>query len=179
MSEKKIVVPEGMLEAGRSAYSAYVTAGEGARRILEAALRWLSENPIVPTEEQISSMIGNAPFHRLSVLDGAVEWQRRMFVASEPEVPEEIKYLQRICLSSIQGQDDLDRLVSELCLESFHRGQKSPRTGGQKSSEPEVPEAVKDLLVCGATIINSSTEPINHAIIEAYRRATAPWNRGR
>jgi hypothetical protein len=36
MSEKKLVGPEGMLNAGRSAYSAYVTAEEGAKRILEA-----------------------------------------------------------------------------------------------------------------------------------------------
>jgi len=105
--EKKIVVPEGML---RAAWHAQLPADnptfewdEGDelnrkfyRRIFEAALRWLSENPIVPTLEQTESMrhlfhITDKP---LSVYQNvAVEWQRRCFLAPEPEVPEDVKEL--------------------------------------------------------------------------------------
>ena len=101
-SEKKIVVPEGML---RAAWHAQLPADnptfewdEGDemnrkfyRRIVEAALRWLIENPIVPTHEQIDNMqfdstqLRHVMHHIIEV--AATEWQRRMFLAPEPEVP--------------------------------------------------------------------------------------------
>lgn len=56
---------------------------------------WLAENPIVPNENQVYDltygMRGIEPFASIAVKHGAVEWQRRMFVAPGPEVPEEIK----------------------------------------------------------------------------------------
>jgi hypothetical protein len=98
MSDKRIVVPEGML---RAAWHAQLPADnptfewdEGDemsrnfyRRIFEAALRWLSDNPQVPTMEQATEMSDSG---HPCVLDGvwyATEWQRRMFLA--PETPDE------------------------------------------------------------------------------------------
>ena len=98
MSEKRILVPDGML---RAAWHAQLPADnptfewdEGDemsrnfyRRIFEAALRWLSDNPQVPTMEQATEMSDSG---HPCVLDGvwyATEWQRRMFLA--PETPDE------------------------------------------------------------------------------------------
>jgi ribosomal protein L37AE/L43A len=50
---------------------------------LEAALRWQSENPQVPTEQQLSDMAADAHVCMDEVI---AEWQRRMYLAPEPEV---------------------------------------------------------------------------------------------
>ena len=91
MSETKIKIPEGMLEAAamelsdvgfRSDVIAY-----DVKRMLKAALRWLSENPIVPTDAQIEEMkIKLVPVHP-HWSNIVAEWQRRMFLAPEPEAP--------------------------------------------------------------------------------------------
>lgn len=44
---------------------------------------------------------------------------------AEPEVPEEIKHLQRIHLANVSNQEELDTLVRALNLEAFRRGQQS------------------------------------------------------
>ena len=114
MSDKKILVPEGMLKAAveavrvRSEFGFHFIDNKDELRsrrarivaqtqdTLEAALLWLSENPIVPTNEQTqgvcdSIFVGSE--YLLDPRDAMVEWQRRMFLAPEPEVPEEIKEL--------------------------------------------------------------------------------------
>src|SRR5690349_12436275 len=105
----KIKVPEGMLDAvsvrrvelygPRSGW-----ANEFAGQILEAALRWLTENPIVPTREQNRELLRCWTEH-VGELDRdeegrvmyprqiAVEWQRRMFLPPDPEIPDEVKDL--------------------------------------------------------------------------------------
>jgi hypothetical protein len=98
MSDKKIVVPEGGLRAAQRALNIRLrnkpqdliyTTESSAELILEAFVRWLSENPIVPTLEQTENMrhlfhITDKP---LSVYQNvAVEWQRRMFLAPKPEL---------------------------------------------------------------------------------------------
>lgn len=101
MTEKKIKVPEGMLDAAyREAHRRNIHEFDtqlGA--ILEAALRWLSENPIVPTDEDQKRLTADwlesrgriSPDSRLesSVVFGAVESQRRMFLA-KPDLDEPI-----------------------------------------------------------------------------------------
>ena len=106
MSEKRYMVPEGMLKAAVAGlihcwdripkstdYSSKQVQLSTAA--CEAAIRWLAENPIVPTYEQMQDVDevtdGIAP----STGDGyaktrarCVEFQRRMFLAPEPEVPE-------------------------------------------------------------------------------------------
>jgi hypothetical protein len=97
---KKIAVPEGMLETAYDAQFGKDGPTETSRFIntpsmkicLEAALRWLSENPIVPTVEQLYSTIGVLPVAMCYIVwterDRAMiaEWQRRCFLA--PDEPQ-------------------------------------------------------------------------------------------
>ena len=89
MSERMIKVPEGMMEAAR-----LVTQNDEwiTKTILQAALLWLSENPIVPTEQQwdeccaavsrrYTESVG--PSHSFRHAEITAEFQRRMFLASE------------------------------------------------------------------------------------------------
>jgi hypothetical protein len=71
-----------MLQAGRAVYSGYVTAEEGARVILEAALRWLSEN--MPTRRQTIETMGEREVYDIAY-EHAVNDLRRMFLAPEQE----------------------------------------------------------------------------------------------
>lgn len=120
---KRIVVPEGMLKvaldswsvSGRVQLHPNTIASIGAS--LEAALLWLSENPIVPTEEQWKAMNNERQWPdsvgRRQWL--VAEWQRRMFLAPEPEVPEEIADL----LVGVHPD------VAPIALEAYRRGQRS------------------------------------------------------
>lgn len=99
MIEKKYVVPEGMLKVFGEAYDHQKGLGanrEGCEKAgMETALQWLAENPIVPTTQQAAGMAedcGNEirkPNRNWSAHDCvtfyAVAWQRRMFLAPEPE----------------------------------------------------------------------------------------------
>lgn len=97
--EKKYVVPEPMVKAAVDAlakkwgYTADVDLGQNhldyCRSAVEAAVKWLAENPLVPDEEQTVAMAqakARFPFDAWEwVRWGATEWQRRMFLApSDP-----------------------------------------------------------------------------------------------
>jgi hypothetical protein len=142
MSEKRYLVPEGMWHAAEHA----AECGFTQRQILEAALRWWSENPIMPKDDQLDEMICDNPIIMKfisdeaedSELDAAVdkyrvlfsvmlhslmsEWQRRMFLAPNPEVPEAVKDLLLPCDTVIQ-QPAKDRNAD--ILEAYRRGKKS------------------------------------------------------
>lgn len=116
MEGKKIVVPEGMLKAAREA--GRLTSWD-SYSMLAAALLWLSENPIVPTGLVESDMYsewkkGHDLLYPMWVLR---EWQRRMFLTPEPEVPEEIKDL-------VEGMS-WNTTTPKAIIEAFRRGQKS------------------------------------------------------
>ena len=119
MSEKKIAAPEGMLEAAATEAR---NLGSGWVQILEAALRWLSENPIEPTPQWIHEVWRQErnPQAGTFALRVIREWQRRMFLAPESEVPEEIKDL------AVSDLDmEWDGPINKRILEAFRRGQKS------------------------------------------------------
>lgn len=82
MSEKRYVVPEGMLKAVKEAQgiSAYPT-----QAVLEAAIRWQSENPVVPTVKQAQEVWDDCSRGACFRSDCLTEWQRRMYLA--PEAP--------------------------------------------------------------------------------------------
>jgi hypothetical protein len=72
--------------ARRGAPAALPDGAVITNKILEAALRWLSENPRVPTDAQIEDMkIKLVPVHP-HWSNIVAEWQRRMFIAPDPEV---------------------------------------------------------------------------------------------
>jgi hypothetical protein len=117
MSKKKIVVPGGMLKAAMG--ETHRPDGNDAFvcGILEAALRWLAENPIVPSDEDIESMREEAALAR----HFAVEWQRRMFLAPEPEVLEEIKDL--LWDEALADDAGPRWKINEGVIEAYRRGQ--------------------------------------------------------
>lgn len=89
IEDKKIVVPKGMLEAFfDEAHDGPRWNEEEVTDMLAAALRWLSENPIVPNDEYVEGVIRE--HSRTNVKWACVEWQRRMFLAPEPKFPEEV-----------------------------------------------------------------------------------------
>ena len=142
--ENKIVVPEGMFEAGykaaclvtnKSANSAVTMA------VIEAALSHLKENPMVPTEVQGEQIYAGAcafsdRYGKYKVTAAGYvqficeEWQRRMFLAPEPEVPKEIADL----MISVEGvaaagpAQSIAAAVKELnakTIEAYRRGRNS------------------------------------------------------
>ena len=132
---KKIIVPEFVLKAVSDAWNATKTGDRVTHNIAEAVCRAISENPIVPTQQQASEMWqvyvglrGNAVD---SIAGCMAEWQRRMFLAPEPEVPEEISNLM---WSDWQRQLGLPQTLGSWApleshnsqvIEAFRRGQKS------------------------------------------------------
>ena len=169
---KRVIVPEGMVKAAIFAWRLHPIRGyppeDAVCKAVEAALRWLSENPIVPTMEQATEMSDSG---HPCVLDGvwyATEWQRRMFLAPEPEVHEEDK--DYVCTS----------------CGVFHRGWTKPghktpcpacsgtsiemRGYFPRRNESEDLEPVKDLLLPHLEGAVCKTDGINATIIEAYRR---------
>jgi hypothetical protein len=93
MREKKIVVPNGMCVAvmNHAGLDGRLTDPALVRADLASALAWLSENPIVPTSEQYSALMGEFCVQQHNEGSGSWvmrEWQRRMFLAPEPEFPE-------------------------------------------------------------------------------------------
>jgi hypothetical protein len=94
MSDKKYVVPEGGLKAalGQVDYArAHSGVEEGIiKRALQDFVRWLSENPMEPTEQQVIDLFdtfngkGHLEIHRIT------EWQRRMFLAPKEDYADRI-----------------------------------------------------------------------------------------
>ncbi len=144
MAAKKIVVPEGMLQAAWERVGAkmkeYVGEGKGntiaelhvARLSVEAALEWLSEHPITPDEQQAYAMAqekSRFPFDAWEWTRwGAVEWQRRMFLAP-PEAEEELPDLLIAPIKNVlfpPGMVDVD-VANERIREAYRRGQKAGR----------------------------------------------------
>ena len=138
----KIVVPEGMLEAAWEKVKPFSDMDYGYDRdtlkeSLKSAIRWLSENPIVPTEDQAATVIqetariqyadrstpsARPSDHTLRVqIAFLTEWQRRMFLAPVPEVLEEIKDL----LRGLNDDDNNRDAVNEDIIEAYRRGRAS------------------------------------------------------
>lgn len=121
MAEQRIVVPDGMLEAAIDGLQPSLGLMHDTSKVLERALRWRSENPVVPTDEHMNAMVSAAvskfgiDWQRMNEWERArelcTEFQRRMFLA--PEVPEEIREF---------IFPDTPPDVKERIVEAFHRG---------------------------------------------------------
>jgi hypothetical protein len=119
MSERKIVVPTGMLAAVCDARC--VSHRSVVQVILEVALGWLSQNPLVPTSQQAQEILrehrretGEWPTHP----EVCAMWQRRMFLAPKEEVPKEIADMMREG-TGIMPFEELNAII----LEAYRRGQ--------------------------------------------------------
>lgn len=91
MNEKRIKVPEGMLNAAMAAFEWQFHSRDEVLNLLESSLQWLAENPVVPTREQefalhdtwdgkVKSEVGGEIASQ--ILYSVVEWQRRMFASA-------------------------------------------------------------------------------------------------
>jgi hypothetical protein len=130
MSEKKIVVPEGMLNAANKALA--VRDGNGVYIVLETALRWLSQNPIVPTSEQALEMFRyygdciphpEGEFSRVKAM--LTEWQRRMFVEPKPADPR--KLVEAIILHKVTRESGRARELADEIITALKGSYRTPR----------------------------------------------------
>ena len=195
--EKKYVVPEGMLRAAEESMRpiggipfAYID------RILEVAVRWLAENPIAPTKAQRESLnewlCGARGGERR---DAVVEWQRRMFLAPEPDTGNVDSFILWYAInnapSDAVGVDIYSAqgtLIGSLGLtkkdekpEREEDLERDVHEHGKATTQPEIPEAIKNLMWPNAR----SAKEHDESIIEAFRRGqasagkTEPWNKGK
>ncbi len=140
MSEKRYILPAGMFAAFMCGYNICWTSYDGDERNkhftcmeagVRAVLRFLAENPIVPSETQRQHLLEHfSPFgvdhwdksmwHNF-IADCTVEFQRRMFVPPEPEVPKELEdLLDDDLIPNIRSNNHHMRII-----EAFRRGQKA------------------------------------------------------
>ncbi len=179
-----VTIPKGMLEAALDAPIDEARESQ-TYAVLEAALRWLSENPIVPTDAQIEEMkIKLVPVHP-HWSNIVAEWQRRMFLA--PDGPDVSQWT-----CQLSGYTFTQEEADAIC--EYVRTASHPIRAGfngepvasnveftnalkavqGEAPEPEVPEAIKDLLyrtrdVATPHMLVSCAET-EERVIEAYRR---------
>jgi hypothetical protein len=129
MSNSKYIVPE---EGSKAAVVAvglesYCRADQDeVKKVLEAFIRGQSENPRVPTDKQVRDLINEEPRGiGFTLAEFAIEWQRQMYLAPEPEVPEEISDLlyrhPKGFSDNFIGMDQAD----ENTREAYRRGKES------------------------------------------------------
>jgi hypothetical protein len=134
MNERRIVVPEGMLKAVQAiaedhgGVSPYSDRGkECYPAILEAALRHLSEHrqdmspTLLRSIRNDVSFIGVNETDIYEIVNAAL---RRMFLAPEPETPEQIKDLLWEDVGC-RGVQLSPAFLNDQIREAFRRGQKS------------------------------------------------------
>lgn len=136
MSERKIIPPDDMIEAVLDALcerwsyrrenwpSVKSSNRSQVEFSLAAALTWLADHPKAPTQKDVQEfwspeMNELRPFDQMS--EACVRWQRRMFVAPELMIPEEIKDL-LFPVPVIEKGRTMD--ANERIAEAFRRGQK-------------------------------------------------------
>jgi len=186
MSEKRYMVPEGMLKAAVAGlihcwdripkstdYSSKQVQLSTAA--CEAALRWLSENPIVPTDDQRAELSRLVPYEDsgngkiLSV--ACVEFQRRMFLAPEPEV-DRIDFYYKTSDGEYklyeQAPDTNYFLIKKVHQNTKIRFEEKPIIPSC-TVEPGVPESVARLFEPNPCEKFMAGE-MNQRILEAYRR---------
>lgn len=128
----KIVVPDGMLRTARNVCAqGWKRASDGqwdhdecAKNMLGAALRYLSDNPILPLEREYNDLLdkffadclqsGEKPYMVYWRFVGMLnEWQRQMFLAPEP--PERTDDISDMILK-------YPKAAYECIIEAYRRG---------------------------------------------------------
>lgn len=160
---RQYAIPSGMLDTALDAVNAhFITERDLVRKVLGAALRWLSDNPIVPTEKQKHEL-----YHSWSELRTQEdlfiwvpsEWQRRMFISSALE------------------QEHKDGTVewktgTTIPLGVWGGGKLYPTN--IPCSESEVPEGIRNLLldenIPTADFSRPTRRYYNMQVIDAYSR---------
>lgn len=137
MNDRGILVPKEMLNVAIEATKGELEYGGNALTItlscIKSALRWLSENPIAPTHDDVMAIVkyglefsrryGTNDITGAAVEAMIYEWQRRMFLAPELTVAELDATIPDLLFDS-----PTHVLVSEAnkaIREAFRRGQKA------------------------------------------------------
>lgn len=188
MGERKRVVPEGMLRAAENKYrtienyNSHHATDPHSRMVLkeclESALRWLSENPTVPTISDLEAMRSGWKDTPEASAEGVVifliaEWQRRMFLAPEPEVPRVVNGFDDLLWNRVGMNGPVSEAVQRMELhnrqivEAWNRA-KALYTS-HADDDPAAPAAIKDLLY-GEDSFESGSDEINERLAEAYQR---------
>ena len=153
----KIKVPDAMLKAVEASYENRRGAySENATRAdLEAALRWQSDNPIVPSDEQMDALTNAVPY--LDSGNGRIfrfvidMWQRRMYLAPEPEVPKlSVEDVLNLMLENIDRVQvpipyNVDPARVPVLKEEAKQQIRNAIKNLKSDPEPEVPKTVKDI----------------------------------
>ncbi len=176
MSENKYVVPEdGLKAAQREALGGEFPVMDFMRRGVEAFIRWQSENPPVPSLLDISSNL--KPEGQQIAINESIEWIRRMYLAPEPKVDRVDFYIktsdgQFVPWKPTEEQTlispDFFRLPIR-CLDcgSYFKGDACPC---KKKTQPEAPDAIKDLLCDEVPHTGPYADVHNAQIIESFLR---------
>jgi hypothetical protein len=115
VSEKKIVVPEGMLQAAIHSDCMDEIENIDEEKMLEAAMRW--------QDGELQKLVKPSPRNECQAsYNMAIDDVRRMFIAPDPEVPEDIADLVGRWGKPKDGE--LNEPQAEL-IEAYRRGQKS------------------------------------------------------
>lgn len=170
MTDKRVVVPEGMLKAVEIVALSRTMPRGGSilPNILEAALLWQKDNAPVPNDEQLKILSSDAEKSDIEIGFKRRkwyirEWIVRMYDDPDPkvrEVPQYILDLRQIHFDLTERPEKtsiplvVERIEEVLCAL------------GDKTPEQEVPEEIKDMMW------GEVTRPRNYdeAILEAYRR---------
>jgi hypothetical protein len=182
MSEKKIVVPDGMLKAVKDRYDPNYPGAyrETFRRAdLEVALRWRADNPIRPSSQQIQAMSDEMKAEGdlyQSVEAYCEKWARWMFFEPEAEIDRVDFYIKTSDGAYVpwvpsESQKGMVRLLRDSVLHENSSTIPRPREPMRPndpvySPEPEVPEEIADLMLKAAFPHSSE---INRCILEAFR----------
>lgn len=144
---KKIIVPQPMHSAAWNAQHEHAkTHGPAVGCMpgspcsldvgLEAALRWLSENPIEPTDEQMAEMVkrnkdGYLEWIKMTEWRRAkhicISWQHLMFLAPELKIPDEVEDLmwsETLYSGDLRFHEAIPDINKNI-VEAFRRGQKA------------------------------------------------------
>lgn len=126
--DKRYDVPDAMLEAVKKAAEARGRFCMYSREDLEEAVRWIAENPIVPTEKQFQDMaratwpistytptVEMARWSKATV----IEWQRRMFLAVEPKIGDNALNLKDKLQGIVLTPEEAEMLVGQIRIRTF------------------------------------------------------------
>ena len=120
MSEKIIVVPEGMLKAAKKRTGTFQDLSVNIRYALEDSLRWFSDNPIVPSPSEFPHL--NAHGKQVAINE-IVDWQRRIFLAPDMEIPDVVRTISKRLFPDVVGGDHLVEVISAL-TDAYRQGHK-------------------------------------------------------
>lgn len=127
-THRKIQIPPAMLKAAGASTNGVDPEGYLIYCMLEAALRWLAENPIVPTEQQaydIAMQKSQFQFDPWELVRwGAVEWQRRMFLAPEPPAPTPLVCFIMHHFEDVELSSQTRRIRAEAAVRDYEESQK-------------------------------------------------------